>query len=333
MTLNQANKIKVAVVIPCYKVKKHIIDLLSNIPSIVDLIYIIDDHCPQKTGEFVEKFCNDPRVIIIKNHKNLGVGGSVMKGYQAAISSNVDIIIKIDGDGQMDPRLIKLFISPIIFGEADYTKGNRFFEIDSLKSMPRIRIFGNTILSLFTKLSSGYYNLFDPTNGYTAIHAEVAKMLPYNKINQRYFFESDMLFRLNLLRAVVIDVPMSAQYTDETSNLKIMNIIYEFLLRNFINFFKRVFYNYYLRDMSLASIQLILGIMLTIGGVFSGTWEMLHSANIKQITPAGTVMISALPILLGIQFILAFMSHDISSVPSYPIHKLLGSRFNKILNK
>lgn len=165
-----------------------------------------------------------------------------MTGYRAALKDGIDIIVKIDSDGQMDPALIIDFVGPIVDGEADYTKGNRFFELEKVKSMPRIRLIGNAILSFMCKLSSGYWNLFDPTNGFTAIHADVARRLPFNSISKRYFFESDILFRLNTLRAVVIDIPMEAEYGDEISNLKISRIVGEFLVKHSKNFIKRIFY-------------------------------------------------------------------------------------------
>src|SRR5690606_23713788 len=126
-----------------------------------------------------------------------------------------DVVVKMDGDGQMDPVYLDNLIAPILAGQADYTKGNRFFDLETLRSMPTIRIFGNAILSFMNKLSTGYWDIFDPTNGYTAIHRSLISVIPWNKVSDRYFFESDLLFRLNTFRAVVKDVPMVAQYGDE----------------------------------------------------------------------------------------------------------------------
>lgn len=311
---------KIAVCIPCYRVKKHILDVISNIGSEVWRIYVIDDKCPDDSGVFVETQCKDNRVVILRHETNQGVGGAVMMGYRAAIADGADIIVKLDGDGQMDPALIPNFIAPILAGEADYTKGNRFFNLENISAMPPMRIFGNAVLSLMTKLSSGYWDLFDPTNGYTAIHSDVARHLPLDKISHRYFFETDMLFRLNTLRAVVVDVPMDAKYGDEVSNLKISKIIGEFLIKHARNFLKRVFYNYYLRDMSLASIELPLGLFLLCFGITYGGYHWLTSMQTGVVTPAGTVMIAALPVLMGLQFVMAFLSYDIVSVPRRPIH-------------
>lgn len=237
----------IAVVIPSYKVTKHILDVIAGIDASVSRIFVIDDCCPEKTGKFVQRHCSDDRVIVLFHEENQGVGGAVMTGYRAAMEYGSDIIVKVDGDGQMDPVLIKYFVEPIANGEADYTKGNRFFDLENISEMPKIRLFGNAVLSFMSKMSTGYWDLFDPTNGYTAIHANVLRHIPFDKMSKRYFFETDILFRLNTLRAVVIDVPMDAKYSDEISNLKIHNVIGEFLFKHLRNAFKRVFYNYYLR--------------------------------------------------------------------------------------
>jgi dolichol-phosphate mannosyltransferase len=312
---------RIAVVIPCYKVAKHILEVIEKMPSLVWRIYIIDDACPEDSGKLVETKISDGRVRVFYHKKNLGVGGAVMTGYHSAIGDGADVIVKLDGDGQMDPELIQYFIAPILSGEADYTKGNRFYDLERIHTMPSIRLFGNAVLSFMTKLSSGYWNLFDPTNGYTAIHADVAKILPFQKISQRYFFETDMLFRLNTLRAVVVDIPMHAKYQEEISGLKISNIISEFLLKHMCGFLKRIFYNYYLRDLSLASIELPLGLLMLSFGIGFGGYHWIDSLKSDVATSAGTVMLAAMPTLMGLQLVLAFLGTDINSVPKRPIHR------------
>lgn len=311
---------KIAVVIPSYKVTDHILTVIAGIGKEVEAIYVIDDKCPNGSGQLVVDQCSDPRVTVIFNKINTGVGGAVLTGYQAAISAGCKIIVKIDGDGQMDTNLIQKFVEPIIHGQADYTKGNRFYHLDKILNMPLIRLFGNSVLSFLTKISSGYWGVFDPTNGFTAIHTDVAIDLPFNKISKRYFFETDMLFRLNLLRAVVVDVPMDAKYENETSNLRIKSIIFEFLLKHCKNLIKRIFYNYYLRDMSVASFELPLGIFLVLWGSIFGSMTWIDSSRSGIETPAGSVMLAALPIIVGLQFLLAFLSFDIANVPRRPIH-------------
>lgn len=311
----------IAVVIPSYRVTRHILDVIAGIGPEVARIYVVDDKCPDASGAFVRANCSDPRVTVLEHAENQGVGGAVMTGYRAAIDDGARVIVKIDGDGQMDAALLPDFVAPILAGEADYTKGNRFFDLEQIRQMPAMRLFGNAVLSLMTKVSSGYWNLFDPTNGYTAIHADAARHLPFDKISRRYFFETDMLFRLNTLGAVVADVPMDAKYGDEVSNLKISKVVTEFALKHVRNLGKRLFYNYYLRNMSLASLELPLGLGLLGFGTVYGLARWIGSAESDVATPAGSVMLAALPVIMGVQLILAFLAYDIASVPTRPLHK------------
>lgn len=314
---------RIAVVIPCYKVRRHVLNVIQNIGPECSKIYVVDDCCPESSGEFVRQNCLDPRVVVLRNETNQGVGGAVITGYRAAIADEADVIVKIDGDGQMDPGLLPIFVAPIHAGFTDYCKGNRFFNIEKLSAMPKIRLFGNSVLSLISKFSTGYWDLFDPTNGYTAIHADVLRLMPLEKISRRYFFETDMLFRLNTLRARVIDIPMDAKYEDEVSNLKISRIMGEFLIKHVRNMVKRVFYNYYLRDMSLASLELPIGIVMIIFGLVFGGFHWVVSNRLGTPTPTGTVMLSVLPLVMGLQFLLAFIGYDIASVPKSALHTRL----------
>ncbi|QBE64604.1 glycosyltransferase family 2 protein [Pseudoduganella lutea] len=317
---------RIAVIIPSYRVTRHILGVIAAIGPQVHRIYVVDDKCPDNSGDFVASQCTDPRVTVVRHDVNQGVGGAVMSGYRAAIDDGMTVMVKIDGDGQMDPGLLDNFVAPIVNGEADYTKGNRFFNLDHIRRMPAMRLFGNAVLSLMTKLSSGYWDLFDPTNGYTAIHADVARHLPFDKISKRYFFETDMLFRLNTISAAVIDIPMDAHYGDEVSNLKISKIVTEFLFKHMRNFAKRIFYNYYLRNMSVASLQLPLGLLLLLGGAGFGAVHWIMSARAGVPTTAGTVMVAALPVIVGLQLVLAFAAHDIASVPRRALHLALRRR-------
>lgn len=310
----------IAVVIPCYRVRSHILGVLSAIGHEVSRIYVVDDCCPEGSGRLVEEKCSDPRVHIIWHSENRGVGGALKSGYRQAIEDGMEIVVKIDGDGQMDPKLIPLFIRPILAGEADYSKGNRFYDLEKIRSMPAIRIFGNAVLSMVAKFSTGYWNVFDVTNGYTAIHTKVLRKIPFTKISDRYFFETDMLFRLNTIRASVIDIPMDAVYGDEKSSLKISSILTDFTLKHLKNSFKRVFYNYFLRDMTIASLELMLGTVLLGFGVCHGLFHWIQALATGSATSSGTVMLAALPTIVGLQMLLAFVTFDVSNVPSRAIH-------------
>ncbi len=320
-----SSKVKIAVVIPCYKVTKHIESVIAGLPPSIDKIYLVDDACPEHTGDFVSSRITDIRLVIIRNGVNQGVGGAVIAGYKAAFSDGIDIVLKMDGDGQMDPALIPAFLTPILEGRADYAKGNRFFVLDEIWRMPAIRIFGNAVLSFMSKLSGGYWQIFDPTNGFTAIHARLLELLPLDKINKRYFFETDMLFRLNTIGAVVCDIPMHPNYGDEVSNLKVSKVLFEFSVRHFHNFFKRIFYCYYLRDISIASFEIPIGTGLLLFGTYVGiaNWSISDQGHFAS---SGTVMLASLPVLLGIQFLLHALNFDISNQPKDPIWPRIGSR-------
>lgn len=315
---------KVAVIIPCYKVKKHILGVISSLPPVVDKIYIVDDACPEKSGQHVSDHSKDPRVEVILHSQNLGVGGATMTGYKKAIQEGFQILVKMDGDGQMQPDGIHLLIEPIKRGMADYTKGNRFFSLEHLKGMPTFRLIGNAGLSFITKVSSGYWNLMDPTNGFTALHASAAAILPFDKIDNRYFFESDLLFRLNTLRAVVMEVPLPAVYGDEESSLNIGRTLFTFPQKHVVRFLKRLFYNYILRDFNIASIQGILGTLLILLGVGFGLDAWISNAVANEFASAGTVMLAALPLVIGFQMILAAISFDVNNVPSVPLQSLVS---------
>ena len=239
----------------------------------------------------------------------------MITGYRRAIADGAEVIVKLDGDGQMDPALLPRIAAPVVSGAADYSKGNRFYDLRYITRMPWLRMLGNAALSFLNKFSTGYWDIFDPTNGYTAISAKVAAMLPLDRISHRYFFESDMLFRLGTFRAVVRDVPMDAYYADEVSSLRIGRVWPEFMVKHLRNLGKRIFYTYVLRDVSAASLELLAGMALTLFGVLYGGWHWWLSVSTGQVAATGVIMLAAMPVLIGLQLLLAFLSYDIASVP------------------
>ncbi|MBX3168526.1 MAG: glycosyltransferase family 2 protein [Candidatus Eremiobacteraeota bacterium] len=317
------NNHRIAVVIPCFRVKSHIMAVLAGIGPEVWRVYVVDDCCPEDSGAFVKEAQCDSRVVVLRNPRNLGVGGATVTGYRQALADGATILVKMDGDGQMSGADVTALVHPIQRGVADYAKGNRFYDFRYLKSMPAIRVFGNGCLSLISKLSSGYWNLMDPTNGFTAIHARVLEALDLDKIERRYFFESDMLYRLYLVRAVIWDVPIAARYQNEISNLKISLAVIEFSFKHFWRIVARVFYTYYLRDFQLGSLLLIAGGILSSFGISFGAYHWHRSAVVGVPNTGGTVMLAALPCLIGLQLLLTFLGGDINNVPNRVIHPLL----------
>lgn len=313
---------KIAVVIPSYKVTKHILDVISSIGKEVDTIYVVDDKCPHNSGQFVLDNNTDDRVKVLFNEFNKGVGGAVIHGYKQGLKDQVDIFVKVDGDGQMDPELIPDLIFPILNGDADYSKGNRFFYHRELMSeMPGLRLFGNSMLSFVNKLVSGYWDIMDPTNGFTAIHAKVLHLIDLDKLEERYFFESDMLFRLGVANAVVSDMPMKSKYEDEESNLNIKRVLFTFPRKYIVRFMKRIIFQYLIRDFNVGTISLISSIFLLSFGIVLGGINWVESVKSGVTASSGTVMLSGLPIILGLQFLLFWINYDVQSVPRIPLQK------------
>lgn len=313
----------VAAVIPCYQEKAHILEVIAQIGPEVDRIIVVDDACPDGTGRHVEVECRDTRLVVLFHESNQGVGGATLSGYRKAIELRAQVIVKIDGDGQMDPGMIEKIVRPIVSGRADYAKGNRFYNVEGVSEMPRMRLLGNLFLSFASKLSSGYWHIFDATNGFTAIHANVAAHLPLEKIDRGYFFESDLLFRLNISRAMVADVPMQSHYGNETSSLRISRILFPFIWKHSSNLFRRVIYSYFIRDFTIASIELVLGLALIGFGTIFGAFEWYQSYATGIPATAGTVIIAALPFLVGSQLFISFLNFDVNNQPDTPLHHVL----------
>ncbi len=312
---------QIAVVIPCYQVERTIGDLLAKIGPEVGNIFCVDDASADKTAAAVlAAKRKDDRIQLISRQANGGVGAAVVDGYRAAIKAGAQVIVKIDGDGQMNPALIPEFARPVLRGEADYVKGNRFFDMTTVRSMPAMRIFGNAGLSFLTKLSTGYWDLFDPTNGYTAVQADVAAALPLDRLNRRYFFESDILFRLSTIRARVIELPHYSHYAEEESHLSVFRCLLSFPFLHLRNLMKRIIYNYFVRNFSIASVNLVAGFLLVTLGFVLGVESWMLAIQTGVASTAGTVMLSALPFLLGVQFLLSFLAHDLAMTPREAVH-------------
>lgn len=313
---------RVWLIVPCYKVRGQIMRVIARAPSWIEGIVCVDDACPEGTADFLEAQKLDPRVVIVRLSENQGVGGAVVAGYAEAEKRGGRILVKVDGDDQMDLSQLPQLVAPILLAEADYTKGNRFTSISHLGAMPGVRVFGNTALSFAAKISTGYWNVFDPTNGFTAIEASVAKLVIQKRIARRYFFETDVLYHLGTLRAVVRDVPMPARYGDEVSNLRIGAIIGPFALKHLQNFVRRIVGEYFVRDFHVATLEMLFGAAaLAFGSAYALHW--LAVRDIGQAASAGVVMTAALPVIIGVQLLLQAMNFDVVNVPTRPIHPYL----------
>lgn len=305
-----------AVVIPAYKARNEIQEVIRRIPKNVSHIIVVDDCCPDHTGRHVSKiFSGDKRLEVITNAVNRGVGGATKVGFIRALELKVEIVVKIDADGQMDPALIPDLIGPIVKGEADYSKGNRFTRVSDLKSMPKVRVLGNAGLSFLTKASSGYWSVSDPTNGFVAISRSALESLELEKISERYFFESDMLFRLGLQGSVVSEVRMAAHYGNEKSNLSPFKSFFEFSWKHSVNFSKRIMYRHFLREWTLVTFQLPASLALLIFGGTLGVSTYLEASARGVPMTAGQITTASLLTIVGFQLLLSAVSHDVLSEP------------------
>lgn len=307
-------KTNISVVIPSYKVTEYILDVIKDIPEFVNHIIVVDDKCPQNSGQ-IAKTLSDNRVIVCYHEKNLGVGGAVVTGYKKALELNSDIVVKMDGDGQMDVNYMQKLIQPILDGKADYTKGNRFTNFKDLRAMPKIRLFGNSGLSFLVKAASGYWNLMDPANGYTAINRHALEELDLDNLAKRYFFESDMLINLNIENAVVFDVEIPAKYGDEKSSLSITKTLVGFPPKLFKGLCKRIFLKYFIYDFNMLSLYLVVGLPMLLFGIVFGSIKWIEAIENGTVTNTGTIMLAVLPIILGTQFVLQAIQIDMNNIP------------------
>lgn len=309
-------KYGIATVIPAYQVEKNIESVLHGLPHYIKHIIVVDDASPDSCADLVTAAAKkDKRITLIRHKKNQGVGGATISGFRKALELGAQIIIKLDGDGQMDPDHIPALITPLIEGKADYTKGNRFRDFQSLQQMPFIRRMGNLGLSFLTKAATGYWNIFDPTNGFFAIRAETLAQLPLGKLDRRYFFETSMLSHLYLLNAFIVDIPLPARYRDESSNMSIQRVLIEFPIKLSRTLLRRVILKYFLFDFSMASVYLLSGIPLLLFGLIFGITKWIHYSSIGISAPTGTVMLPTLSLILGIQILLSAIEIDMNSTP------------------
>ena len=319
------SKFKIAVVIPSFKTENEIVSVLNGIPSFVRHIIVVDDASPDSSADLVAAAAKrNRRILLIRHEANQGVGGAMITGFKKALELGAEIVIKLDGDGQMDPQYIPALITPLIAGEADYAKGNRFRDFASLQQMPIIRRVGNLGLSFLTKAATGYWNIFDPTNGYFAIRTELLKQLPLDKIDKSYYFETSMLSRLYLLGAVVQDVTIPARYRNEISSLSIRRVLFEFPYKLVNTFFRRMILRYFIFDFSMMSIYLLTGIPLLLFGLIFGTIKWIQYAKIGIPAPTGTVILPTLAVILAIQILLSAIEIDLHATPRKAISKALA---------
>jgi dolichol-phosphate mannosyltransferase len=309
--LNNSN---VLLVIPCYKVASFIEETVSGLPQWIDSIVLVNDFSPDETSAVLRKIASsNPKVVLLENARNMGVGGAMIAGFKYALTTNCDIVVKMDGDGQMNPKFLPALLNPFQDSSIHFTKGNRFNDFKALQKMPVVRRVGNMGLSFMIKAASGYWDIFDPTNGFFAISKNYLEKIDLDRLAHRYFFESSLLIELYYSGAAIKDIPMPAVYGDEESNLSVVKTLFGFPPKLLKALLRRIFLCYFIYDFNIASVYFLAGFPLFLFGLLFGVTEWLRFASHDISAPTGTVMLAVLPIVLGFQMILAAIQHDIQS--------------------
>jgi dolichol-phosphate mannosyltransferase len=312
---------KIAVIIPCYKVQDYIVSTVQYLPEWIDEIVLVNDASPDQTLSVLQELSqSNSKITVLSNSLNLGVGGTMMTGFRYALQSDIDIVVKMDGDGQMNPAYLDGLLKPLCEGTADYTKGNRFNDFKALQDMPMVRRVGNLGLSFLTKAASGYWDVFDPTNGYIAISVSTLRKMDFERLSPRYFFESSMLIELFYAGAVVKDIPMPAIYRDEVSNLSVSRALFGFPPKLLKALSRRLRLSYFIYDFNLVSIYILGGLPLFLFGLLFGLIEWIKFASMEVAAPLGTVMLAVLPFILGFQMLLSAVQHDVQAKNPFRPH-------------
>jgi len=304
----------IAVVIPCYKVEEQIRKVVAEIPDYVTSVILVNDASPDGTGEILNLLAADNSKITVLHHaKNQGVGGAMISGFEEAVKQNHDVVIKIDGDGQMDISYFEKMLHAIFEEKYNFAKGNRFFDRKMLRKMPTIRRIGNIGMGFLIKMASGYWNVFDPTNGFFCIHASVLKRLDFKRLSKRFFFESSLLIELFYAGAKIKDIPMPAIYAEEKSNLSVWKTLFTFPPKLFTAFLRRIRLRYFIYDFNIGSLYLFFGIPLFFFGLIFGIIKWIHYASLQIAAPTGTIMVAVISLVLGFQMLLAAIQYDITA--------------------
>ncbi|HVR37698.1 MAG TPA: glycosyltransferase family 2 protein [Thermoanaerobaculia bacterium] len=311
----------IAAVVPAYNVANEIAAVLRQMPTTFRTIIVVDDASRDDTAAIVQRWSQlDPRIQLLRHETNRGVGGAMITGFRKAIESGADVIVKIDGDGQMPLWLVPQLIAPLIDGTADFTKGNRFRDLASIRSMPALRRIGNVALSFLAKAATGYWNLFDPTNGFIAIRADVLSQIPLQKVDPTYFFETSMLSHLYLLGAVVKEIPIPSRYAGEISSLSIPRVIMQFPGRLLWSLLRRIALKNFVYDFNIESFHIVCGLPLLLAGALWGGWNWFWYASHNLPAPTGTVVLPAMFIILGMQLLISAGNLDLQAIPREPIN-------------
>jgi len=311
-----AEKLSLAVVVPCYNVEGQVEEVVRSLPAWVSHVIAVNDASTDGTAEVLERLAAEiPRLHVFGHPANRGVGGAMVTGYREALRAGADLIVKVDGDGQMDVAGLPDLLRPLLEGRADYAKGNRFRHVKDLQRMPKMRLLGNIVLTFMTKMASGYWHIFDAQNGYLAITRDALRSIPLEKIDNSYAFENSMLSLLNIENRPVVDVPMPAIYADEVSSMSLAKVVFSFPPKLLRMFLRRLFLKYLVYDVSPISLYMFSGSVFLAFGLLFGGFHWWRSIQTQVAAPTGTVVLALLTFLMGFILFLQAVNLDIVNSP------------------
>jgi glycosyltransferase involved in cell wall biosynthesis len=307
--------LKVTVVVPCYNEEKMVGMTVATMPDIVDTIITVNDGSTDDTLNVLHRLATeDPRVIVLDNDRNHGIGYSLVNGFKLALATtDSDIIGVLAGDAQCDPTYIAPMLEELEDEKLDYVKANRFFHRDALKAMPRYRQFGNIFISLLTKFSTGYYSISDTQNGYGFFTRRIMEKMDFYYIGERYDYENTMLIALSIAGARIKDVPVPAIYGDETSTIKVLPTSLRALRAVWVGFWRRLYRKYILLSFHPVALFLLSGLFLALIGFVFGV-VLIVNRVVNGVSPSsGTVMLVVLPLIVGFQLLMTSILMDMNN--------------------
>jgi dolichol-phosphate mannosyltransferase len=298
-------------VIPAFRASATLAQVVTQCLDVVDHVVVVDDACPEKcTKELLDNPVS--RVSVIRRSQNGGVGAATKDGMVEAMRLGADIVVKVDADGQMDTRYVPHMVEFLRNQpEIDLVKGNRFADTTTLYRMPLARLIGNAGLTFFVKLSSGYWTIVDPTNGYIAVKSSALRHINVRALANRYFFEIDLLCSLGLARRAIAELEMPAIYGDEKSSLSIGRTLLTFPMRLLLRFARRILINYLVVEINVGTICGFIGIPMLIAGIVFGSHEWLLSYESGQPRATGTIILALLLFMLGFQLSMQAVFYDV----------------------
>ncbi len=301
----------VAVIVTAFNEERLILNVLESMPHWVDHVVVVNDGSTDRTAEIVKGYMeNEPKVVLTSHSVNGGVGAAIASGYKICLEKKFDITVVMNGDAQMDPEDLSALIAPVAEGTADYAKGNRLFHGKAWDLIPHYRYIGNSVLSLLTKIASGYWHVADSQCGYTAISRAALEAINLDDIFPRYGVPNDLLVKLNIESMVVIDVPVRPIYNiGEVSGIRLAKVIPDISCLLLRRFFERLTQKYVIRDFHPLVFFYILGLIALPLGSGMGFYYFFYRILVGHVTPI-TALFSAFLSLTGLLFLLFAMLFD-----------------------